>query len=126
MRNEADSLINGDVVLVNGIAGIVRNGVIELSDGTKTTEEPDYIIRIPERMPEVLVENIALPTVEINDRSMYVEIMQTCLKWHGYAVKVDGDFGHETFDALRRFRDDYYLSGDTVCDSYTWEKLLSF
>lgn len=126
MRNEEDSLINGDVVLVNGVAGIVRNGVTELADGTTTTEAPDYIIRIPERMPEAIVHNIELPTLEVGARNMYVEIMQTCLKWHGYAVKPDGDFGTLTFEALRRFRSDCYLSGDTVCDGQTWERLLLF
>lgn len=126
MRNEADSLINGDVVLVNGVAGIVRDGIIQLSDGSTTTEEPDYIIRIPERIPEAVVHNIEFPEIEIGARSMYVEIMQTCLKWHGYAVKPDGDFGQETYAALRRFREDCYFTGDTVCDAATWEKLLLF
>lgn len=126
MRNEADSLINGDIVLVDGVAGIVRDGIIQLSDGRTTTAEPDYIIRIPERMPEAVVYNIEFPELEIGARSMYVEIMQTCLKWHGYSVKPDGDFGQETFAALRRFRDDCYLTGDTVCDAATWEKLLLF
>lgn len=126
MRNEADNLINGDIVLVNGIAGIVRNGITELSDGTTTTEAPDYIIRIPERMPEIVVHNINFPVLEIGARSMYVEIMQTCLKWHGYGCTPDGVFGQFTFGALLRFRNDCYLSGDTVCDAATWEKLLLF
>ena len=126
MRNEADNLINGDIVLVNGIAGIVRNGITELSDGTTTTEAPDYIIRIPERMPETVVHDIKFPDLEIGARSMYVEIMQTCLKWHGYGCKPDGDFGQFTFETLWRFRHDCYLSGDTVCDAATWEKLLLF
>ena len=126
MRNETDALINGDVVLVDGVAGIVRNGVIELADGKTTTEAPDYIIRIPERMPETVVHTIEFPTLEVGDKSMYTEIMQTCLKWHGYGVKPDGDFGTETFEGLRRFRNDCYLTGDTVCDSSTWERLLLF
>lgn len=126
LRNDFDALINGDVVLVKGISGIVKNGVIELADGSTSTDAPDYVIRIPETMPETVVHNITFPELEVGDRSMYVEIMQTCLKWHGYGVKPDGDFGQLTFDALRRFRNDCYLSGDTVCDAATWERLLLF
>lgn len=126
MRNEADNLINGDIVLVKGVAGIVRGGIIELSDGRTTAEEPDYIIRVPETMPEAKAYNIEFPTLEFGARSMYVEIMQTCLKWHGYGVKPDGDFGLLTYEALRKFRDDCYITGDTVCDGQTWERLLLF
>lgn len=123
---EKNHLTDGDIVLVDGVSGIYRNGTIELSNGESTDKEPDYIIRVPAALPEVLIENTELPTLEIGDKSMFTEIMQVCLKWRGYKITPDGDFGTLTFQALRDFREDCYLSGDTVCDSATWQKLFDY
>lgn len=119
-------MTDGDIVIVSGKSGIYRNGAITLYDGTTTDADPDYIIRIPEELPAVTIANVEPPTLEIGARNMYVEIMQVCLKWHGYSIRIDGDFGNQTYYALREFRSDNYLSGDTVCDGVTWEKLFDY
>ena len=119
-------MTDGDIVIVSGKSGIYRDGAITIYDGTTTDADPEYIIRIPEELPAVTIANVEPPTLEIGARNMYVEIMQVCLKWHGYKITPDGDFGNLTFSALHDFRSDNYLTGDTVCDGATWEKLFDY
>lgn len=118
------SLQNGDICLVNGISGIYFNGKITLSNMTVTDQEPDYVLRFDGQETFPPEAGCNFPEVEHGQNGMYVAIMQTCLLWHGYRIKPDGVFGMESFTALREFRKDHYLTGDTVCDAQTWEYLL--
>ena len=69
---------------------------------------------------------IDLPTLEINDSGHYVYVMQALLKYRGYDLNMTSIFDTDTFKALRAFRKDQFLEGDTVCDEQTWVQLFSF
>lgn len=116
---------NGEIAIVNGEVGIYKNGETLLTDGTKTKNPPDYVIKVVDEILDYSQNGFTFPELEVGDRGKFVEIMQVCLKYHGFKIKCDGDFGSDTFNALRDFRYDNYLSGDTVCDSFTWERLLN-
>ena len=66
---------------------------------------------------------IDLPELEINDTGMLVAVLQTLLQWHGYKISSGGLFDIATYEALRDFREQNYLAGDTVTDPETWRKL---
>ena len=118
-------LQNGDIVLVNGISGIYYNGQITLSNLTITDQEPDYVLRFDgQETYEPELPGIPMPELSAGDRGMYVAILQICLKYHGYRLEPDGSFGAVTNTALRDFRKNHYLTGDTVADSETWKLLL--
>lgn len=119
------TLQNGDIVLVDGVSGIFYNGQITLSNLTVTDKEPDYVLRFDGQITEE-PESLNFPQLEYGTTGLYVALMQTCLKWHGTkAVEVDGVLGIKTLAALREFRKQHYMDGDTVCDAATWNKLLT-
>lgn len=66
-----------------------------------------------------------LPELEINDSGMLVAVLQVLLQWHGYKVPSSGYFGFETYNALYEFRQQQYLSGETVTDPETWRLLFT-
>lgn len=118
-------LQNGDICLVDGISGIYYNGRITLSNMSVTDHEPDYVLRFDGQQTMEPDPGSSFPELEIGNNGMYVAIMQICLKYHGIRIEPDGSFGTKTYTALREFREQQYLSGDTVCDSETWYKLLT-
>ena len=69
---------------------------------------------------------IDLPELEIGANGLAVYIMQAALhyKWLLHKDDVTGNFDLPTFDALREFRKQHYLSGNTICDALTWRELL--
>lgn len=118
-------LKNGDICLVNGVSGIYYNGQITLSNLTVTKDEPDYVLRFDGQEtfdPETT--GTEMPDLELGSTGMYVAIMQICLKYHGIPVEPDGSLGVKTLSALREFRKQHYLEGDTICDAATWKWLL--
>lgn len=119
------SLRNGDIVLVDGIAGIFFNGQTTLANMTVTDKEPDYVLRFDGQETFPPENSLDLPVLEFGNSGMFVEIMQTCLKWHGYSIKTDGVLGVQTLATLREFRKQHYMEGDTVCDPATWQALLT-
>lgn len=120
------TLCNGDIVLVDGISGIYYNGQITLSNLTVTDKEPDYVLRFDcQESYEPELPGVLMPELSAGDRGMYVAVLQVCLKYHGYKLEPDGSFGAVTNAALRDFRKNHYLSGDTVADDETWKLLFS-
>lgn len=119
------TLQNGDICLVGGISGIYYNGKITLSNMTVSEQEPDYVLRFDGQETMEPDPGSSFPELEIGSQGMFVAIMQICLKYHGIRIEPDGCFGTKTFAALREFREQQYLSGDTICDSETWYKLLT-
>ena len=69
---------------------------------------------------------IDFPTLEIGDSGIFVYIMQAALKYRGYSVAINGAFEMATFAALKSFRHEHYLGGDTVCDAATWKQLFNY
>ena len=118
-------LQNGDVCLVDGLSGIYFNGQITLCNMTVTDHEPDYVLRFDGQHTIEPDPGSSFPELEIGSNGMFVAILQICLKYHGIRIDPDGSFGTLTYAALRQFREQHYLSGDTVCDAATWQKLLT-
>ena len=117
------TLQNGDIVLVDGVSGIWYNGQTTLSNLSVTDKEPDYVLRFEGEITSE-PERLSLPLLEFGASGLYVGIMQTCLKFHGLRVEIDGILGTKSLAALREFRKDHYLDGDTICDTATWNLLL--
>jgi len=69
---------------------------------------------------------IELPELEIGATGLAVYIMQAALKYKGVynEENLTGNFDLPTFGALREFRKQHYLTGDTICDALTWRELL--
>lgn len=70
---------------------------------------------------------IDLPELEIGANGLAVYIMQAALKFKGvlHEEKLTGNFDLPTFDALREFRKQHYLTGNTICDALTWRELMT-
>lgn len=117
------TLRNGDIVLVDGVSGIWYNGKTTLSNLQITDKEPDYVLRFDGQITTE-PERMSLPLLEFGATGLYVGIMQTCLKFHGIPVDIDGILGTKTLTALREFRKQHYLTGDTICDTAAWNHLL--
>lgn len=66
------------------------------------------------------------PILEIGDNGLFVYIMQAALKYRGYSVSINGAFEMSTFAALKAFRREHYLDGDTICDESTWKALFNY
>lgn len=119
-------LNNGDIVIaVNGDRGIVAENDILWASAPHTEEEISFCIRYTEISAEI-EENKKdfLPDLEIGSRGLAVLLAQTALKCKNYYKgKLDGDFGQKTYEAVREFRKDNYLSGDTVIDTETYKYL---
>lgn len=67
-------------------------------------------------------------TCALGDNNDDVYLMQKLLMSKGYSLPkygADGDFGQETFVAVKKFRIDNNLRSSTICDAECWEKLLS-
>ncbi len=117
------TLQNGDIVLVDGVSGIWYNGKTTLSNMQITDQEPDYVLRFDGQITYE-PEQMSFPLLEFGATGLYVGIVQTCLKFHGIPVDIDGILGIKTLSALREFRKQHYLTGDTICDTATWIHLL--
>ena len=118
------NLKNGDIVLVDGVSGIYFNGQTTLSNMTVTDQDPDYVLRFDGQITTD-TECFYFPDLEFGSEGLYVCLMQTCLRCHGYSTEIDGVLGVKTLSDLREFRKNHYLDGDTVCDFKTWKLLLT-
>ena len=63
------------------------------------------------------------PTLRRGAKGESVELLQELLNVNGYQVKVDGDFGVLTENAVREFQKANRLVVDGVVGSNTWKKL---
>ena len=118
---------NGDMAVAkDGTTGMVVDEQIFWCDGkARDDSEIQFIIRYTEQGAELMGynEEAILPDLEIGSRGLAVVLAQTALQCKGYYKGIiDGDFGKQTYDAVRRFREDNYLSGDTVVnhECYTY------
>lgn len=63
------------------------------------------------------------PTLRKGSKGEAVERLQSLLNANGAALKIDGDFGHRTEDAVEDFQRAKGLHVDGIVGPYTWEKL---
>jgi len=59
------------------------------------------------------------------DRGLRVRRVQEWLSLHGLHVRIDGDFGPATEEAVRRFQDALQLTASGVVDEATFEHLVA-
>ena len=67
-----------------------------------------------------------IPTLEINSRGIWVYMLQAALNYRNFGVPLTGVFNMDTFNAVKAFRREFYLTGDTVVDLEFWKKLLNY
>lgn len=66
-----------------------------------------------------------LPTVYPWDVGPNVAKMQELLRAHGFALRVDGDYGWRTEVAVKSFQRQYGLRVDAIIGPETWSKLMA-
>lgn len=115
---------NGDMVVAsNGETGLVVDGAVFWTGDPHGDDEISFIVRYTEQGAELLGDQQApdtpvyFPVCEIGAKGLTVLLAQTALKCKGYyRGNLDGDFGKMTYDAVRKFREDNHLQGDSVLD----------
>jgi lysozyme len=65
-----------------------------------------------------------LPTQKLGAKGEWVKYLQSKLNDAGASLKVDGDFGRKTHDAVKRFQADEKIAKTGVVDGATWRELL--
>ncbi|MFB2877964.1 peptidoglycan-binding domain-containing protein [Floridanema aerugineum] len=63
--------------------------------------------------------------IRLGSKGKDVMYLQQLLNKKGYSLKVDGDFGPRTEDAVRRFQKSHHLKVDGIVGPATWNALLS-
>lgn len=53
-----------------------------------------------------------------------VKALQECLKKYGYLRSIDGIFGENTLDSVKKFQSEYNLTPDGIVGFNTWDALL--
>lgn len=121
---------NGDIAIaINGDRGIYINDSFMWAGSNHSNEEISFLIRYTDTGAEIVTDQSDtvpewLPELEIKSRGLMVLLAQTALKCKGYYHgKLDGDFGKLTYDAVRQFKADNYLAGDTIIDKETYKYL---
>ena len=69
---------------------------------------------------------VKLPTLRKGNKGSYVSLLQTLLLNRGYKLPkygADGDFGNETFAAVKQFQQDWGLKVDGIVGPETWQYL---
>lgn len=62
-------------------------------------------------------------TVRLGSKGDVVVKLQTILLEKGYKITIDGSFGNETLQVLKKYQSDNGLEADGVCGDITWGKL---
>lgn len=121
-------LQNGDMVIAHdGVSGLTVDGDVFWTDGkARDISEISFAVRYTETGAVITGEetSVLFPELEIGSKGLAVVLAQTALKCKGYYNgKIDGDFGQLTYEAVRKFRQDNYLQGDTIVDDMCYKFL---
>ena len=121
-------LQNGDMVIAHdGTSGLTVDGDVFWTDGkARDNSEISFAVRYTETGAVITGEetSVLFPELEIGAKGLAVVLAQTALKCKGYySGKIDGDFGQQTYEAVRKFRQDNYLQGDTIVDDMCYKFL---
>ena len=122
------TLQNGDIVIAsNGDRGIVAEDDILWAGPYHEKDDISFAIRYTETSAKITGQSQTenwFPDREIGSKGLIVLLAQTALKCKGYyRGNLDGDFGKMTFEAVRKFREDNYLTGDSILDTQTYKFL---
>lgn len=66
-----------------------------------------------------------LPLIKYGSKGGAVAMLQGCLKYKGYSLTVDGDFGTNTAKQVKKYQKNRGLAQDGICGSDTWQRLTS-
>lgn len=120
----------GDIAIAqNGDRGIFIDDSFMWAGSDHEPDDIAFLIRYTDTGAEIHADQTDpapdfLPELEIGSKGLMVLLAQTALKCKGYyRGNLDGDFGKMTYDAVRRFREDNYLTGDTIIDKQTYQFL---
>lgn len=75
--------------------------------------------------------SVAMLTVRKGDNNNYVTTLQRLLKARGFTdnnkniLKVDGDFGEKTEQAVIKFQKYFKIGSDGICGKITWSQILT-
>ncbi len=77
---------------------------------------------------EANTTTVNLPVLSPGMKNNTVKVLQTLLISYGYScgkAGADGDFGNNTYNALKNYQKDKGLTVDGCCGAYTWASLLN-
>lgn len=121
---------NGDIAIaVNGDRGIFVVDSFLWAGSQHPDDEISFLIRYTDTETIIHADQTDpvpdfLPDLEIGNKGLMVLLAQTALRCKGYYKgNLDGDFGKKTYDAVRQFREDNYMTGDTIIDKETYKFL---
>lgn len=121
---------NGDIAIAqNGDRGIYIEDSFMWAGSDHPADDIAFLIRYTDTGAEIHADQTDpvpdfLPELEFGSKGLMVLLAQTALKCKGYYKGIlDGDFRKKTYDALRQFREDNYLTGDTIIDKETYKYL---
>lgn len=82
------------------------------------------LIKIPFDKKPRETTTVKVPVLKIGDVGMDVRKLQALLKYIGYNLEIDGDFGSITKSMVLKFQNGNNLKATGTVDSETWEVLL--
>ena len=123
---------NDIIVTTTGAIGIYQDGEIHTPDGDPLFPGCEaFALRMIPGDPDTLDiafstehDSLTFPETRAGSTGLTVALLQAALWSRGfYQIKIDGIFGSATNEALRRYRKQIGLSGDTVADMEVYKKL---
>ena len=81
---------------------------------TKSFWKTDKQIPVESFLDPIIKPTAAVPTLKRGDTSMMVERLQQDFKYLGFDIKIDGRFGGETENILRRFQREENIKEDGI------------
>lgn len=81
---------------------------------TKSFWETDKQIPVVSFQDPIIKPTAAVPTLKRGDTSMMVERLQQDFKYLGFDIQIDGRFGNETENILRRFQREENIKDDGI------------
>lgn len=129
------SLSVGVLSSVNCPSSLIEAGYMTNFKEAKLMLNPSNITAVGEGACAGVCEYLGVPylareinnykTIRINSSGNYVYLLQYLLNDYGANLQVDGKFGANTENAVKKFQTDNGLSADGVVGPNTWNKLLN-
>lgn len=106
----------------DGIAG--PETLKKLDELTKNASQTPPSQVIPVQDPEDVPPPIGVTLIKIGAKGIQVKLAQACLSCLGTSVSIDGIFGNEFYEKVKKFQKANGLEADGEVGEQTWKKLL--
>ena len=106
----------------DGIAG--PETLKKLDELTKNASQTPPSQVIPVQDPEDISPPIGVTLIKIGAKGTQVKLAQACLSCLGISVSIDGIFGNEFYEKVKKFQKANGLEADGEIGEQTWKKLL--